>query len=126
VSHTDYGIVVLDLDGDGYEQTGWSVFYLHLENHSRPDEGVQLTRGGQIGRPSCDGGETTGTHVHVARRYNGMWISPHVMPFALGDWEARLEPGTVRGAGRLWQIGTEIYKEPCDCRAGSNEIPNLP
>ena len=30
--------------------------------------------GDNIGRPSCEGGFSNGTHLHLARRYNGEWI----------------------------------------------------
>ena len=41
-----------------------------------------------MGYPSCEGGRSTGTHVHLARKYNGQWIpaaSP-VLPFNLSGW----------------------------------------
>ena len=67
--------VALDLDGDGDERTGWVIFYLHLSANSRPPAGKELHAGDRIGYPSCQGGElVTGTHVHVARKYNGEWV----------------------------------------------------
>ncbi len=67
-------IAVLDLDGDGKEQTGWVIFYLHLATDSIPPIGTSLKQGDRIGLPSCEGGRSTGTHVHIARKYNGEWI----------------------------------------------------
>ncbi len=32
------------------------------------------SNGDPIGHPSCEGGSATGTHVHIARKYNGEWI----------------------------------------------------
>ncbi len=67
--------LALDLDGDGDERTGWVIFYLHLSAASRAPAGKQLHVGDMIGYPSCQGGElVTGTHVHIARKYNGEWI----------------------------------------------------
>ena len=66
--------VLLDLDGDGLEQTGWVIFYLHIGNIGRVPQGRELKTGDHIGHPSCEGGETTGTHIHIARKYNGEWI----------------------------------------------------
>lgn len=67
--------VVLDLDGDGDERTGWVIYYLHLSVATRMPQGKELHAGDLIGYPSCQGGElVTGTHVHIARKYNGEWI----------------------------------------------------
>lgn len=74
VVRSEPGTVVLDLDMDGLEQTGWIIFYLHLSNENRAQAGQMVLRGDKIGHPSCEGGESTGTHVHVARKYNGEWI----------------------------------------------------
>ena len=65
---------VLDLDGDGDERTGWNIFYLHLANASIKPVGTVLKQGDPIGLPSCEGGTSTGTHVHIARKYNGEWV----------------------------------------------------
>src|SRR5690606_18977143 len=61
--------VALDLDKDGDERTGWVVFYLHLATNQRAVVGANLNAGDLIGYPSCEGGRSTGTHVHVARKY---------------------------------------------------------
>src|SRR5271157_4668494 len=68
------GAVVQDLDGDGFEQTGWTILYMHIETRDRVPSGSYLHAGDRIGHPSCEGGVATGTHVHLARRYNGEWI----------------------------------------------------
>jgi len=82
------GILVLDLDGDGHEQTGWVVFYLHIAENGRVPVGTQVSAGDYLGFPSCEGGESTGTHVHIARKYNGEWIiADGVIPFVLSGWE---------------------------------------
>ena len=88
VVRTGPGIVMLDLDGDGDERTGWVVFYLHIAEEGRVQVGDVLKQGDPVGYPSCEGGRSTGTHVHLARKYNGQWIpaaSP-VLPFNLSGW----------------------------------------
>lgn len=81
--------VVLDLDFDGDEHTGWILFYFHIEEEGRVPAGTRLESGGRIGHPSCEGGTATGTHVHIGRRYNGEWISAGgVLAFNLSDWIA--------------------------------------
>jgi hypothetical protein len=81
--------VVLDLDFDGDEHTGWIVFYYHIPEPGRAAAGTRLQPGGRIGHPSCEGGTANGTHFHIARRYNGEWISAGgVLAFNLSDWIA--------------------------------------
>jgi LasA protease len=81
------GEVVLDLDEDGFEQTGWSVLYLHIAADERVAEGTHVKTGDPIGHPSCEGGYSFGTHLHLARRYNGVWISADGnIPFNLDGW----------------------------------------
>ncbi len=75
------GIVLQDLDGDGLAQTGWVVLYLHIESRQRVNVGDYLQAGEHIGHPSCEGGISTGTHLHLARRYNGEWIPADQNPF---------------------------------------------
>ena len=81
------GAVVQDLDSDGKEQTGWTVLYMHVETRDRVNEGRYLKAGERIGHPSCEGGFSNGTHVHLSRRYNGEWISADgEIPFVLDGW----------------------------------------
>ena len=74
VVRSDVDGVVLDLDKDGDERTGWVLYYLHLATNRRAGVGQELKAGDPVGYPSCEGGSSTGTHVHVARKYNGEWI----------------------------------------------------
>jgi hypothetical protein len=84
------GVVVLDLDGDGREQTGWSLLYLHVANTGSVQVGDFLEEGDLIGHPSCEGGVATGTHLHIARKYNGEWVlADGPLPFVLSGWRAR-------------------------------------
>ena len=74
VVRTGPGLVVEDLDGDGYEQTGWVVVYLHIEARDRVPEGTWVATGDYLGHASCEGGVATGTHLHIARKFNGEWV----------------------------------------------------
>jgi hypothetical protein len=89
VVRSETGIVVLDLDQDGDERTGWNIFYLHVGTDGRVPAGVTLKRGDPVGHPSCEGGTSTGTHVHVARKYNGEWMpADSIIPFNMEGWIA--------------------------------------
>lgn len=84
------GEVVLDLDGDGDERSGWNIFYLHVATDGRAPVGAQLQTGDPVGHPSCEGGTSTGTHIHIARKYNGEWIlAEGVLAFNLEGWIAK-------------------------------------
>jgi murein DD-endopeptidase MepM/ murein hydrolase activator NlpD len=83
------GVLVLDVDGDGDEHTGWVVFHLHLASRDRVAVGTEVIGGQPIGHPSCEGGTSTGSHVHIARKYNGEWIPAEgVLAFNLEGWVA--------------------------------------
>jgi murein DD-endopeptidase MepM/ murein hydrolase activator NlpD len=93
IVRTGNGAVVQDLDdkntfaADGLEQTGWTVLYMHVESRGRVRSGTYLKAGERVGHPSCEGGVSTGTHVHLARRYNGEWIpADQSLPFVLDGW----------------------------------------
>jgi hypothetical protein len=54
-----------------------------------------------LGHPSCEGGSSTGTHLHIVRKYNGEWIAASgVLAFDLEGW-------IVEGTGMPYQ-GTMI------------------
>ena len=89
VVRSDHGVVALDLDGDGREETGWVLIYLHLEEDGRVEAGSWVDAGQQLGHPSCEGGISTGTHLHIARKFNGEWIpADGPLSFNLGGWIA--------------------------------------
>ncbi len=89
VVRSDLGVVIQDLDGDGYEQTGWVLMYVHLADLDLVPTGTYLKAGQKIGHPSCAGGRATGTHLHIVRKYNGMWIAADgAIPFVLDGWTA--------------------------------------
>lgn len=74
IARSGGGAVILDLDGDGDETTGWTILYLHMASDGRVEAGTHVQLGDKIGKPSCEGGFSSATHMHVARRYNGEWI----------------------------------------------------
>jgi LasA protease len=89
VVRSQTGLVMEDLDKDGDERTGWVILYLHIATVGRASVGRTLKKGDALGYPSCEGGEATGTHVHIARKYNGEWIpADGVIPFNLEGWIA--------------------------------------
>ena len=119
VSRSDAAAVVLDLDGDGDERTGWIVFYFHIETKDRVPVGTVLQPGNPIGHPSCEGGRTTGTHVHIARKYNGEWIpADSIIPFNLGGWVAH--KGSLEYEGTLTKGGKTIVA--CTCADARSQI----
>ncbi len=106
------GLIVIDLDGDGDENTGWNIMFLHLDNtdHLILDQWVEV--GDFIGNPSCKGGYSSGPHIHIARKYNGEWISAGgPIPFNLGGWV--VEAADVPYNGYLSRGDVRI--ELCDC-----------
>lgn len=89
VTRSETGIVELDLDGDGDPRTGWVIFYLHIASQDRARVGERLNVGDPLGHPSCEGGTSTGTHIHVARKYNGEWMpADGAVPLNLSGWVA--------------------------------------
>ncbi len=81
------GEVIEDLDGDGYEQTGWDILYMHVAAQDRVEAGTYVLDGNRIGHPSCEGGVANAAHLHLVRKYNGEWIAADSsLPFVLGGW----------------------------------------
>lgn len=116
------GVVVLDLDGDGFEQTGWVLLYLHVTTEVAP-VGKFLDRSDLIGHPSCEGGRSTGTHLHIARKYNGEWVAAGgPLPFVLSGWVAEAGPAPYEGWLRR---GDEVIKS-CVCGTFSTMIYRTP
>jgi LasA protease len=90
VLRSENGEVWVDLDGDGFEQSGWVVLYMHIYYEGRVEAGTYLQQGQRIGHPSCEGGFADATHLHLARRYNGEWIpaGSGPVPMVLSGWTA--------------------------------------
>lgn len=112
VVRTGPGLVVLDLDGDGHEQTGWVLVYLHLAEKGRVQLGTWVATGDQLGHPSCEGGVSTGTHLHFARKFNGEWVpADGPLPFNLGGWVAQSGPLAYKGT----LTRGDVTLEACTC-----------
>jgi murein DD-endopeptidase MepM/ murein hydrolase activator NlpD len=87
VVRSERGAMLQDLDGDGLEQTGWVILYLHVDTARTIKTGDYLHAGDRIGHPSCEGGRATGTHLHLARKFNGEWMTvKDSVPFILDGW----------------------------------------
>lgn len=113
------GVVVLDLDGDGNEQTGWNLFYMHITTQDRPEVGQWLEQGDRLGHPSCEGGVSTGTHFHFTRKYNGEWIlAGGPLPFNLDGWVAQAYAEAYKGT--LSRNGKVI--KACTCATADTII----
>lgn len=124
IARTTEGTVILDLDGDGDETTGWVILYLHMASQNRVQQGTVVQTGDRIGRPSCEGGFSNGTHMHIARRYNGEWIPASCdgcaagvqrPPLVMGGWTFYGLPGqeyqgglTRQGERRVAEQGRDV------------------
>lgn len=119
VTRSEEAIVVLDLDADEDPRTGWSLFYYHIETQDRITAGTQVRAGDRLGHPSCEGGRATGTHFHLARRYNGEWLpAGGPLPFELDGWVAA--SGAEPYDGTLMK-GSKLV-EACTCSTSENRI----
>ena len=117
VVRSEFGAVVQDLDNadgtlaDGLEQTGWVILYMHIENRDQAQVGDYLHVGDPLGHPSCEGGRATGTHVHIARKYNGEWVlAAGGLPFILEGWVAGA--GSKPFEGSLTRDGQTVIARP--------------
>jgi len=92
------GVVIINLDYNDNEHSGWVLLYLHIATDGRVvNVGDEVNTGDRLGHPSCEGGISTGTHVHMARKYNGEWMTADgPTPFMLSGW--------------MVQNGSAVYK----------------
>lgn len=98
ITRSENGLVMLDLDGDGDERTGWVIQYYHIATKDRVAAGKTVKRGDYIGHPSCEGGRATGSHIHISRIYNGEWILAYgPLAFNLGGWLAHKGESSYQG-----------------------------
>jgi LasA protease len=121
VVRTEFGAVIQDLDlpdgpmADGLEQTGWDILYLHIDPQGSIPAGTYLHSGDRIGHPSCAGGRATGTHLHIARKYNGEWMAADgPLPFNMEGWIA--QAGDKPYAGTLERNGEIVTANPYGIR----------
>ncbi len=119
IVRSEPAIAVLDLDGDKDERTGWVIFYLHLATDGRVPVGAVLKTGDPVGHPSCEGGRATGTHVHIARKYNGEWIlAGGPLAFNLEGWVAGF--GSEAYQGTLTRFSTTLTA--CTCSDQGSQL----
>ncbi|MCU0512112.1 MAG: LysM peptidoglycan-binding domain-containing protein [Anaerolineae bacterium] len=94
IARSGDGAVLLDIDGDGDEATGWTILYLHLANLI--PAGQRVLTGDIVGQAACAGGFSTATHIHVGRRFNGEWLPADCQqcrpgherpPFVMSGWQ---------------------------------------
>ncbi len=124
VTRSGFGAVVVDLDSaeaaaDGFASTGWAITYMHLETRDRIPVGTPVQTGDRLGHPSCEGGFSNGTHLHVARTYNGRWVAADgANPFSMAGWISQ-------GLGAEYEgilIRGTVTKETCQCWDEINAI----
>jgi len=120
------GEVWQDLDNDGFLGSGWVILYMHIATDGRVPVGVTLKPGGRIGHPSCEGGVGNASHLHIARRYNGLWIAADDsqwpmqlsgwLPTSTGDaYDGALTKGSeIRTAEEDWLAQNAIRHPPAD------------
>jgi len=119
IARSEPALAILDLDGDGDERTGWTILYLHLAEENRIPAGTQVVTGDPIGHPSCEGGQATGTHIHIARKYNGEWMpADSPLPFNMEDWIAH--NGASPYQGTLVRFNDIVVA--CQCSARTSFI----
>ena len=119
VVRSEPGAVVLDLDQDGDERTGWVIFYFHMADEERVQVGRILQTGDPIGHPSCIGGRATGSHLHIARKYNGEWIPAEgLLAFNLEGWVAA--NGSAPYLGNLTRYSRTLTA--CVCSDSNSQL----
>jgi murein DD-endopeptidase MepM/ murein hydrolase activator NlpD len=107
------GEVLIDLDQDGHEETGWVLFYLHVASQGRVPVGTTVRHGDHIGHPSCEGGFSESTHLHFARRYNGEWIAADgPLPLVLSGWQFYSSGSPYDGTASR----DDQERTACECR----------
>jgi murein DD-endopeptidase MepM/ murein hydrolase activator NlpD len=111
IVRSERGVVIQDLDGDGFEQTGWALVYLHVASAGRVTAGTYVEQDDRIGHASCEGGQATGTHLHFVRKYNGEWVAADgPIPFVLSGWTAK--QGQMPYEGTLEKEDKVITADP--------------
>lgn len=119
VVRLERGVLVLDLDGDGDENTGWVVLYVHLLTNYDIQVGDRLDQDQIIGFPSCLGGPAESAHIHVARKYNGEWmLAGGAVPFELDGWTIGDLPGTYLGT--MSKDENTVYS--CTCGTADTQV----
>jgi murein DD-endopeptidase MepM/ murein hydrolase activator NlpD len=124
VTYSHDGLVLVDLDGDGHEGTGWVLVYLHLATPDRIAAGARVAAGDRLGHPSCEGGRATGAHVHFARRFDGVWVpaAGGPAPMDLSGWQ--FTGGAREYDGTMVRAGEETRVAVTSRRTGRTDVPS--
>ena len=106
IARIDDGVIVLDLDGDGNEGSGWTILYLHISPHDALRESQVVDTGNILGYTSCAGGFSTATHLHIGRRFNGEWIPADCNRCPPGS----VVPSFVMSHWKVVGLGSQLYQ----------------
>jgi murein DD-endopeptidase MepM/ murein hydrolase activator NlpD len=112
ILRVEHGRVMLSLDNNDFQGKGWTLLYLHMATTGRVSPGATVNAGDRIGHPSCEGGDSEASHVHLARLYNGQWIGIDAMPLILSGWKVSAREQDYEGTIAR---GNEM-REACNCR----------
>jgi len=117
---SDGGMVLQDLDGDSYLGTGWVVLYMHIAGQGRVQSGDVVQVGDPIGNPSCEGGVSDASHLHLARRLNGVWIGADDVnwPMSLSGWVPVSGPAAYEGT----LVRGDVERAACLCWEELNAV----
>ena len=92
---------------------------MHVAAADRVAAGTVVKAGDRIGHPSCEGGVSNGTHLHLARRYNGVWIAADgSLPFVMDGWSSAGDGSQYNGT--LTRGGVTVTA--WDGRVAQNQI----
>jgi murein DD-endopeptidase MepM/ murein hydrolase activator NlpD len=114
------GEMYLDLDADGNLHTGWVLLYLHVVARDDLTHGQLVASGTPLGLASCEGGFSTSSHLHFARRYNGEWMAADgPVPMVLSGWRVKAAAGEYDGT----MVRDGVTKTACeDCDGTANAL----
>jgi LasA protease len=111
ITRSENNLVALDLDGDRNEATGWVLIFFHIADQDHISAGQVVKTNDRIGHPSCEGGNASGSHVHIARKYNGEWLEAGgPLPFVLSGWRATTGP--LNYQGELVKGNQQVFASP--------------
>lgn len=95
IVRSDIDGIIIDLDKDGDERTGWVLFYLHTATQDRIQVEQEVNTGDFLGLPSCEGGSSTEPMCTLHANTTASGFSPVV------HWHFIRELGCVGGLGSL-------------------------
>ncbi|MCJ7509854.1 MAG: peptidoglycan DD-metalloendopeptidase family protein [Dehalococcoidia bacterium] len=104
-----------DQEGDNFIQidhgSGWSSVYYHIADETVhiTDPPTHVKAGDPLGSPSCEigrGGDANASHVHLAFKRNGVWLSAAEWP-TLSGWKLQ-DDGTLQRASCTVAAGNKV------------------